>query len=117
PPGRFGHPPGPGLVDFGEVALAESQVLRRDLEQLVVGEEVQRLLEAQLRGGREPDGDVRCGRTNVGLLLLAADVDADVARPLLDPNDHPLVDLLPWFDESGPPLLRARQTKRQRLAR
>src|SRR5260370_4640670 len=57
-PGRFGHPPGPGLVDLGEVALAQPQVLRGHLEELVVGEEIEGLLEAQPGCRREADRHV-----------------------------------------------------------
>src|SRR5579864_2996205 len=46
------------LIDLREMTLAQAQVLGRDLEQLVVGEEVERLLQAELRGGSEPHRDV-----------------------------------------------------------
>ena len=107
---------GPGLVDLGQVPLAKPQVLRRDLEQLVVREEVERLLQAQPRGRRQPDRDVRGRRADVRLLLLAADVDPDVARPLLDADDHALVHLFARLDEGRAALLRARQPEGQRRA-
>src|SRR5260370_15060210 len=113
-PGRFGHPPGPGLVDLGEVALAQPQVLRGHLEELVVGEEIEGLLEAQPGCRREADRHVGGRRADVRLLLLAAHVHADVAGPLLDPHDHPLVDLFAGLDECRPPLLRPGQPIRER---
>src|SRR5690349_5009992 len=79
----FRGPAGAGLIDLREVTLAQAQVLGRDLEQLVVGEEVERLLQAQFRGGGEPHRDVGSRRADVRLLLLPADVDPDVARASL----------------------------------
>src|SRR5262249_59957835 len=66
---------------------------------------------------RQPDGDVGRLRPDVGLLLLPADVDPDVAGPLLEPNDHPLVHLLARLDEGDPTLLGAGQAISQRGAR
>ena len=40
---RLGQPASARLVDLGEVPFAQAQVLRRHLEQFVVGEEVERL--------------------------------------------------------------------------
>src|SRR5947209_13829463 len=42
--GGLGQPPGPGLVDLGQIALPEPQMPGRHLQQLVVGQEVERLL-------------------------------------------------------------------------
>src|SRR5256885_9181573 len=109
----FHGPPGPGLSNLGQVALAQAQVLRGHLEQFVVGQEVQGLLQALPAGRGQAHGDVRGGRADVGLLLLAANIDADVSRPLLDAHDHPLVDLLTGHDERRAPLLRRRQPERE----
>src|SRR5438094_6610243 len=110
------EPPGPRLIDLRQVALAQAQVLGRHLEQLVLGEEVQRLLEALPTRRGQPDRDVRGGRPDVRLLLLPADVDPDVSGPLLDADDHPFVDLLARLDEGRAPLLGAGQTEGQGLA-
>src|SRR5256885_16484034 len=59
--GRLRVLPGTRLVDLGEVPLAQPQVLRRHLQQLVVGEEVERLLQALAARRGQPDGDVRRG--------------------------------------------------------
>src|SRR4029077_4458902 len=50
---------------------------------------------------------------DVGLLLLPANIDPDVARPLLDADDHPLVHRLARLDEGGAALLRAGEPKRE----
>src|SRR5260370_15106144 len=87
------------------------------LLELVLGKVVERLLEAQIVGGSQPHGDVGGRRPDVGLLLLRAYVDANVARPLLDADDHPLVNGLSRLDEGGTALLSAGQTERERGAR
>jgi hypothetical protein len=61
-----------------EDALAQPQTLGGNLEKLVVGNEVERLLETQNRGRREPDQNLGGGRPDVRLLLVLADVDHDV---------------------------------------
>jgi len=91
-------------------------MLRRHLQELVLSQEVEGLLEAQLAGGRQPHGDVRRRRSDVGLLLLATHVDADVTGPFLDADDHPLVDRLARLDECGAALLRAGQPECERGA-
>ena len=62
-------------------ALADAQVLGRDLQQLVVGEELQALLQAHLLGRDQAQRVVtsRQARVLVSCLLLA-DVDGDVLR-------------------------------------
>src|SRR5258708_15629390 len=112
----LGLPPGAGLVDLGEVPFSKPQMLRRHLEELVVPEEVQRLFQAQSRSRRQPNRDVRRGRADVRLLLLAANIDPYVPLPLLDADDHALVHLFARLDEGGAALLRARQPEGQRLA-
>src|SRR5260370_1875237 len=112
----LGQAPGPGLVDLGQVSLAQPQVLRRHLQELVVSKEVERLLEAQLAGRRKPHRDVRGRRPDVDLLLLTADVDPDVAWPLLDADDHPLVHRLARLDAGRAALLRAGQPDRHGVA-
>src|SRR5438034_1803476 len=55
------EPPGPRLIDLRQVALSQPQMLGRHLQQLVVGEEVEGLLEALAARRGQPDRDVRRG--------------------------------------------------------
>ena len=57
-----------------EDALADAQALGRNLEQLVVREELQALLQAQLARRHETQRVVRAGGAGVGQLLFLADV-------------------------------------------
>src|ERR1700730_11963190 len=98
------------------MALSKAQMLGRHLQKLVVSEETQRLLQAQPAGRGQAYRDIRGRRTNVGLLLLPADIDPYVARTLLDADDHPLVHRLPRLDECGAALLRAGQPEGERGA-
>src|SRR6266702_6304590 len=113
---RLGPLPSSGLLDLREVALPQPKVLRGHLQKLVVGQEVERLLQAQACGRRQPHRDVGGRRAHVRLLLLPAHVDADVAGPLLEADDHPLVDLLARLDERDAPLLGGGQPVGQRGA-
>ena len=97
------RPPGQGLP----TPLPEPEVLGRDFEQLIFGKKVERLLQALLRRRRETHRDVGRLGAYVRLLLFSADVDPDVARPLLNTDDHALVDLFARLDEGDSALLRA----------
>ena len=61
-----------------ENALADAQALGRDLEQLVVREELQALLQTQLARRHEAQRVVGARGAGVGQLLLLADVDDDI---------------------------------------
>src|SRR5579859_3354079 len=91
-------------------------MLGRDLEQLVVAEEVERLLEALPARRGEADGNVGRRGADVGLLLLPADVDPNVSRALLDADDHAFVHLLPRLDEGRAALLCGGQPEGKRRA-
>ena len=69
------------------------------LDQLVVLDELERLLQVEQPRGNEPHELVRTRRPHVGELLLFRDVDVEVARPVVLPHDHPLVHLLAGADE------------------
>src|SRR5437016_5978355 len=57
--GRSRHPASRArLLHLGQVSLAEAEVAWRHLEQLVVNQEVERLLEAQRAGGCQAHRDV-----------------------------------------------------------
>ena len=58
--------------------LADAQVLRGDLQQLVRCQELQAALQAQLADGDEAQSVVRAGSTGIGQVLGLADVDIDV---------------------------------------
>ena len=60
------------------IVLRMRRDLRRDLEQLVVGEELEALLQAHLLGRDETQRVVRAGSAHVRQLLLLAHVDRDV---------------------------------------
>src|SRR5713226_1490215 len=76
------QPPGARLVDLGQMPLSKPQTLGGDLQKLVVGEEIQGLLQAQPGSRGQPHRDVRGRGPDVRLLLLAAHVDPDVSWPL-----------------------------------
>src|SRR5207302_6826307 len=97
--GHQGVSAGARLVDLRQVALPQPEMLWGHLQELVLSQEVEGLLEAQLARRGQPDRDVRGRRPDVGLLLFTTDVDADVPGPFLDPNDHPLVHGLARLDE------------------
>ena len=62
----------------GEDALAQTQVLRRDLDELVGGDVFDRALERELRRRRQAGGDTFTLRAEVRELLFADGVDGDV---------------------------------------
>src|SRR5882757_9593974 len=90
-----------GLLAFALVqrALAEAQVLRRDLHELVGGDVLDRALEGELGRRCEAGGDARALGTEIRELLRADGVAGDVlvARVLAD--DHALVNFLAGTDE------------------
>src|SRR5260221_981254 len=89
-----------------EYSLAHPESHRRDFDQLVGLDEVQRLFEAEFDRGREPHGDIRRRRAGVALLLFFGDVERHVFRARVHAHDHALIDLRLRLDESLRPLLR-----------
>ena len=77
-----------------EDLLADAQVLGSDLQQLVLSQELEAALEAQLADGDEAQSVVRAGSTGIGQVLGLADVDIDVLAGSGVADDHALVDLL-----------------------
>ena len=69
-------------------ALAEAEVLGGALQQLIVGQELQALLQGHGPGGGETQGVVRAGGAHIGQLLLLAHVDGDVLRLGALAHDH-----------------------------
>src|ERR1700685_4590889 len=79
-----------GLQNF----LAQADGFRSDLDELIVGDEFDGLLQAQLAMWNEADCFVRARRAHVGLLLFLADVDVHVLLARIFANDHAFV----YFD-------------------
>src|SRR5438874_7919134 len=95
-----------------EHAFAHAKGNRRDLDQLVRLDEVERLLEAQLDRRREPHRDIRGRRTHVALFLFLGDVECHVFRSRIDTDDHAFVYRHLRFDEGLRSLLRCGHGKR-----
>ena len=92
-----------------ENGLAHAQALGGDLQQLVVGQELQALLQAQLPGRHQAQGLVGPGGPHIGHLLLLADVDGDVLAGRGVAHDLACVDLLAGVDDQGAALLGVEQ--------
>ena len=69
-----------GRMFDGENPLPQADAGRRHFHQLVVVDELDRLLEAEPARRNQPDGFVGARGAHVGLLLLLRDVDVHVAR-------------------------------------
>ena len=87
-------------------ALAQAQVFRRDLKQLVVREKLKALLKAHLLGRDEAQRFVGAGGACVGQVLGAAHVDRHVVGLRAHADDHARVDLGARRDEHLAALLR-----------
>ena len=96
---------GPGPCPGIQLDLPEAHDGRRDLDALIVGDVLQRLLEREAAGRGEADGVVGRRGPHVGELLLPTDVHVHVLGPGVLPDDHPTVDLLGRTDEEGRTLL------------
>ena len=92
-----------------EDRLADADGLGRDLEQLVVGEELKALLQTHLLGRDEAQGVVRAGGAHIRQLLLLADVDRDVLLLGGLADDHTLVHIDARADEQHAALLRVEE--------
>src|SRR5690606_8613423 len=109
--GRFSAGAAGGLLALVRLqqALAQPDGRGRDLDQLVLGDELQRGLERHLARRLEDHGLVGAGRADVGELLALADVDLHVAGARVLAHDHALVDLDARPDEQGAALLEVEQ--------
>src|SRR5437879_3254679 len=54
------QPPGSRLIDLRQMPLSKPQMLGRDLQKLIVSEEIEGLLEAEAARRGQPNRDVRC---------------------------------------------------------
>ena len=66
-----------------QVAFAQANILRRDLDQFIVIDEVQRLLQAHKDRRREAHGDIGSRGADIGLLLLFADCSTPQTKKTL----------------------------------
>src|SRR2546422_675312 len=103
-------------VLLGEEALADAERLRRDLEELVVGEKLDRVVQRELANPVELHRDIRRAAPHVGEVLLADHVYLEVALADVLSHDHALVDLDAGVEKELPPILRRVQTERGRGA-
>ena len=99
-----------------EDALADAQALGRDLEQLVVREELQTLLQTQLARRHEAQRVVRAGGAGIGQLLFLADVDGDILLLRRHADDHAGIHGHARADEQLAALLRIVQAVGDALA-
>src|SRR6266567_889531 len=84
-----------------ELLLPQPDRLGGHLHQLVVVDELQRLLQGKVTRRRQLDGVVGAGGTDVGQLLTLAGVDVQVVVLGVLADDHPAVDLHAGADEEG----------------
>src|SRR5215469_16389725 len=79
--------------------LAQPHHRRRYLDALVIGAELQRLLQAEQPGRDQPFEFLGGRLAHVGELALSCDVDIHVVGPRVLADDHALVHLSTRFDE------------------
>src|SRR5436190_7069018 len=100
-------------VLLSEKAFADAVGLRRDFEELVVGEELDRVVERELADAVELRGDVGVAAPHVREVLLAYDVYLEVALADVLADDHALVHLDAGVEEELPPILRGVEPERR----
>src|SRR5690242_21690017 len=88
----------PGVED----RLAEADGGRGQLDALVVGAELQGLLQAEQPRRDQPLELLTGGLPDIGDLPLLGDVHVHVVGPRVLADDHPLIDLCTWRDEQRP---------------
>src|ERR1035438_2064759 len=97
-----------GLV---EDDLTQADGLGGHLDALVVGDELEGLLQREEQGGSQADRLVRRGRADVGLLLLLGGIDVHLLVPGVLPDDHALVYLGSGPDQQHAALPQAPQPR------
>src|SRR5438874_5623478 len=99
-----------------ENRLAESDRLRRHFDELVVVDELERVLERELARRREYELLVRGGGPDVRELLDLVRIDDEIIVTRVDAHDHAAVDLHVRPDEHLAALLEIKQAVRVRDA-
>src|SRR5690606_8389132 len=99
-----GRPPSSGLLLAPPLVLAQqflpqADARRRDLDELVVVDELERLLEREADRRRQQDVLVVRGGADVRQVLLARGIHRQVVSPAVYADDHPFVDLVAGADE------------------
>lgn len=89
-----------------ENALADAQILRRDLQQLVLGEIFQTVLKAHVLRRDQPQCIVAAAGAGIRQMLALADIDDDILRLRGTADDHALIDLRTCRNEQAAALLR-----------
>ena len=89
--------------------LADAQILRGDLQQLILCQELQAALQAQLADGDQAQSVIGTGSTGIGQVLGLADVDIHILAGSGVADDHALVDLFASAHQQGAALLRVVQ--------
>src|SRR5712691_8691991 len=87
------------------MALAQADRFRRDLDQLALADELDRVLERESYGRGEHDRLVLAGGADVGELLGADRVDHEVVVAGMDADDHSFVYRVPGAHEHAAALL------------
>ena len=101
---------------FLEELLAHADRLRRDLHQLIVIDEFQRLFQAHLHRGRQQHVFVAAGGTDVGQLLALEDVDDQIVVTRVDTDDLAFIHLVARLGHHAAAILQVEQRIGQRLA-
>ena len=99
----------PSATVFGQDFLAQSDLGRRDFDQLVVLDVFEGELKGELTGRFEQDILVGPGSPHVRELFFLAWVDRHVVGTGVFGNDHSLIDVVARFDEHRAALLQAIQ--------
>src|SRR5680860_902817 len=106
----------PAAGGLGEDHLAQADAGRRHLDALILGDELERLLERDRARRGEPHGVVGRRRPHVGELLLLGGVHVHLLGAGVLADDHPLVHLDAGAEEELASLLQAEERETARLA-
>ena len=96
-------------LGVGQNALAHTDALRGDLEQLVVRNELKRSLDGHLTRRNKAQRIIRTGSTHIGQLLLLAYVYSHILTARVLTDDHAFVYHRAGSDEQRAALLRVEQ--------
>src|SRR5664279_3367334 len=111
--GALGASEEPCTVGLVEDDLPDPDLLRRDLDTLVLAGELEGLLQGEVTRRHQVLEVVRGGLPHVGELLLLGDVDVHVLVAGVLTDDHALVHLLRRVDEEGAALLQVDHRERR----